>query len=93
LIGLDPKEGKGTDRLTVKRKFQAKKKAIWGGISGAVTVEQGTEKETEQAVIEALDLLAPGSGFILSPVDNVREDTEHAWRNTRVLIETWKKHR
>lgn len=47
----------------------------------------------EQAVIEALRTLGPGSGFILSPVDNVREDTERTWRNTHVFVETWKKHR
>lgn len=93
LIGLDPKEGKGTDLTVVKQKFQARKKAVWGGVSGAITVEQGTEKETEQAVIEALQGLGPGGGFILSPVDNVREDTERAWHNTHVLIETWKRHR
>ena len=29
----------------------------------------------------------------LSPVDNVREDTEKAWKNTHVFIDTWKKHR
>lgn len=93
LIGLDPKEGKGTDLATVKEKFTAKKKALWGGVSGAMTVELGTVRETEQAVIEALDVLGPGSGFILSPVDNVRQDTETAWNNTHVFIDTWKKHR
>jgi len=25
-------------------------------------------------------------------VDNVREDTEKAWRNTRRFIEAWKRH-
>jgi hypothetical protein len=93
LIGLDPKEGKGTDLGIVKRKCEDKKRAIWGGVSGAITVEQGTEKETEEAVFEALSVLGKGGGFILSPVDNVREDTENAWRNTRVFIETWKKFR
>lgn len=93
LIGLDPKEGKGTDLTVVKQKFQAQRKAIWGGVSGAITVEQGTEKETEAAVIEALKLLAPGSGFILAPVDNVREDTAKAWRNTQVFIDAWKHYR
>jgi hypothetical protein len=34
-----------------------------------------------------------GGGFILSPVDNVRDDTPNAWKNTHKFIETWKKYR
>lgn len=66
---------------------------MWGGVSGAVTVELGTEQDTKKAVIEAVEILGKDGSFILSPVDNVREDTERAWRNTRVFIETWKRHR
>ena len=93
LIGLDPREGKGTDLQKVKQKFKAANKCIWGGVSGPLTVEQGSEAETEAAVIEALRVLGAGSGFILSPVDNVREDTPNAWKNTHKFIDTWKKHR
>ena len=93
LVGLDPEEGKGTELKLVKDKFLTKKKAIWGGVSGAVTVELGTEAETEKAVAEALDVLSNGGGFILSPVDNVREDSENARRNTKVFIDAWKKWR
>ena len=93
LIGLDPKEGKGTDLPVVKRVFSSRRKALWGGVSGAVTVELGTGSETEQAVIDAISILGEDRGFILSPVDNVREDTENAWRNTNTFIQTWKKHR
>jgi len=91
LIGLDPEEGKGTDPALVKEKFTRRRKAIWGGTSGAVTVETGTKEATEAAVMEALRTLGAGGGFILSPVDNVREDTERAWENTRVFIDTWKR--
>jgi len=93
LIGLDPEEGKGTDLGCVKRDFEAYERAIWGGVSGAVTVEGGSEAQTEQAVIRALTVLGKGGGFILSPVDNVREDTPNAWTNTRKFIEVWKRHR
>jgi Uroporphyrinogen decarboxylase (URO-D) len=93
LIGLDPREGKGTDLQKVKEKFKAKNKCLWGGVSGPLTVEQGTEAETEAAVLEALRILGAGGGFILSPVDNVRDDTPNAWKNTHRFIETWKKHR
>jgi len=93
LIGLDPKEGKGTDLQAVKEKFTAKNKCIWGGVSGALTVEQGTEQETAEAVIQALQTLGKGGGFILSPVDNVRENTPNAWKNTYAFIKTWKENR
>ena len=93
LIGLDPREGKGTDLHKVKQKFSARSRCVWGGVSGALTVEQGSEAETEAAVLEALRVLGTGGGFILSPVDNVREDTPNAWKNTYKFIDTWKKHR
>jgi hypothetical protein len=93
LIGLDPRQGKSTDLQKVKQKFSAKNKCLWGGVSGAMTVEEGSEEETEAAVIEALRILGAGGGFILSPVDNVREDTPNAWKNTYKFIDTWKKHR
>ena len=93
LIGLDPLEGKGTDMKLVKKKFNKAKRAIWGGVSGAITIEMGNEKEVEDAVMDAINILGKGSGFILSPVDNVREDTELAWKNTYKFIESWKKYR
>jgi uroporphyrinogen-III decarboxylase len=93
LIGLDPEEGKGTDLQEVKRRFQARGRSIWGGVSGAVTVEQGTAEQTESAVIRALDLLGRNGSFILSPVDNVRENTPNAWANTGQFIKTWEQYR
>jgi hypothetical protein len=93
LIGLDPEEGKGTDLEAVKKMCMKKGAAIWGGVSGAATVERGTAESTEAAVHRALELLGQGGGFILSPVDNVREDTGRAWANTRVFIDTWKRSR
>ena len=93
LIGLDPKQGKGTEFNLVKEKFLSRKKALWGGVSGSVTVELGTKKETEEAVVDALKELDRGGGFVLSPVDNVREDTPRTWGNTKVFIDTWKRYR
>lgn len=93
LIGLDPSEGKGTHLPAIKERCRSAKRALWGGVSGAITVEMGTEAETAQAVGVALETLGAGGGFILSPVDNVRENTETAWRNTRAFIEAWKRRR
>ena len=57
LIGLDPEEGKGTDLAAVKQKLPpGGGEAIWGGVSGAVTVERGTEEETAAAVRRALEV-------------------------------------
>ncbi len=93
LIGLDPAEGKGTHLAEIKERFRSRHRALWGGVSGAITVEMGTEEETEEAVHTALQTLGASGGFILSPVDNVREDTEKARRNTRRFIEAWKRYR
>ncbi len=93
LIGLDPAEGKGTHLAQIKERFRGRHRALWGGVSGAITVEMGTEEETEEAVRGALQTLGAGGGFILSPVDNIREDTERTNRNTRRFIEAWKRHR
>jgi hypothetical protein len=93
IIGLDPAEGKGTHLPAIKERVRRAGRGLWGGVSGAITVEMGTEEETEEAVRSALETLGAGGGFILSPVDNVREDTENARRNTRRFIEAWKRHR
>jgi len=61
-------------------------------VSGPLSVEMGTEEQTEEAVRTALETLGPG-GFILSPVDNIREDSETTRRNTRRFIEAWKRYR
>jgi hypothetical protein len=93
LIGLDPEQGKGTEIASVKRRCKEKGMSLWGGVSGALTVEQGTEEDTRSAVKNALETLGDGGGFILSPVDNVRDDTPNARKNTDVFIDAWKKYR
>jgi hypothetical protein len=93
LIGLDPSEGKGTHLPEIKRRFRAAGRALWGGVSGAITVEMGTGEDTDEAVRSALETLGPGGGFILSPVDNVRENTDAARANSRRFIDAWKRWR
>lgn len=90
LVGLDPEDTGEAGMIEVKRACRQAGCAIWGGVSGSSTVEGGTPAETEAAVLRALELLGEGGGFILSPVDNVRENTATAWENTRVFIDTWK---
>jgi uroporphyrinogen decarboxylase len=74
----------------VKRVFN-KKIAVAGGINNAVTVEQGTPDEIRQAVFDAISILGPGGGFILTPVDSINASTP--WANIEVLIEAWKEAR
>jgi len=90
LIGVDPVQGMGTDLEEIKRRLHGSI-CLWGGVNGFITVELGSREEVEQAVDTAMCILAPGGGFILSPVDNVTNETEHTWRNVHVLLEAWGK--
>jgi len=92
LIGLDPVQGKRTDFQVLKRNLGGKV-CLWGGVNGFVTVELGTPEEVRAEVRSALKILAPGGGFILSPVDNVTANTERAWKNVHTLIDTWREGR
>lgn len=89
LIGVDPVQGKET--VLEKTHDDLKGKiCIWGGINGFITVEEGSKEEIRQAVEEAMDVLGP-DGFILSPVDNVRDPSDRVWDNIQHLVNTWKK--
>ncbi len=89
LMGVDPVQGTYTDMRLMKRKI-GHRIALWGGVSGAVTVEMGTGGQVRGAVREALDALGP-EGFILSPVDNITVDAPRTWQNIDVLIEEWRR--
>jgi len=90
LIGVDPVQGTYTDMATIKRKLRDQI-CVWGGVSGAVTVEMGTEEEVRAAVQEAINTLGP-TGMILSPVDNITVDAPRTWENIEVLIDEWQRH-
>jgi hypothetical protein len=62
---------------------------LWGGVNAFLTVERGTTGDIHDAVNGALEALGP-DGFILSPVDNVRDTSEEVWRSTLALIDAWK---
>jgi hypothetical protein len=89
IIGIDPGEGKGTTLHEVSALLGGRA-GLWGGVSGPLTVESGTAAQVRQAVEEAIAALGATGRFILSPVDNVREDTERAWSNVKVFIAAWK---
>ena len=89
LIGIDPIQGTHTDMGLLKAKL-GHRVCLWGGISGAITVEQGTEEEVRSAVRQAIHALGP-TGLILSPVDNITVDTPHTWHNIEILIDEWRR--
>ena len=91
LIGIDPIQGTYTDMPLLKEKLSGRV-CLWGGVSGAVTVEQGTEAEVRSAVRNAIETLGP-DGFILSPVDNITVDEPLTWQNIEIFIAEWQKHR
>jgi hypothetical protein len=66
---------------------------MWGGVNGFVTVEMGSKEDIEKEVHDAIRILAPGGGLILSPVDNIRDTSEDVWKNVEFMIETWKNSR
>jgi len=90
LIGIDPIEGTHTDMPMIKEKL-GKRVCLWGGVSGAVTVERGTEAEVRSAVRHAMKTLGPDN-FILSPVDNITVDDPLTWHNIDIFIDEWRNH-
>ncbi len=85
LIGVDPREW---DLEEAKLQLGGHV-ALWGGVNGHLTVEQGVPEDVRAEVREAVAALGP-TGFILSPVDNVRSDEPKAQANVDALIDEWK---
>jgi hypothetical protein len=86
MIGVDPARW----NLIETKKITNGQTCLWGGVNGHQTVEQGASEEVRQEVLTAMRLLAPNSGFILSPVDNVRVDDDRSHQNVGELIKAWK---
>jgi hypothetical protein len=92
ILGVDPLQ-RGEHPLETMRDKLGGRVCLWGGVNGAITVEEGTESEVREAVIQALEAMRGVNGFILSPVDNITEITLNAWHNVDVFIQTWKEYR
>jgi len=85
LMGVDPMEWD----LPKTKEILNGKVCLWGGVNGQHTVEQGTPEAVRAEVQTALKVLASEGGFILSPVDNVREYNRVSQRNTETLVDEW----
>jgi hypothetical protein len=87
LIGVDP----AAWDVQVTRQKLGGRVCLWGGVNGHLTVETGAAEQVRAEVRRAMEILAPGGGFILSAVDNVRENSPLANENVRVLIGEWRR--
>ena len=92
LLGVDPAQDRSMD-LDLLKKRTGGRMALWGGVCGYLTIECGSTRDVESEVNSAIDSLAPGGGFILSPVSNIRATTNQAWRNSRALVDAWHRRR
>ncbi|MCX6082022.1 MAG: hypothetical protein NTW32_21045 [Chloroflexi bacterium] len=87
VIGVDPARW----NLVQAKKKLAGKVCLWGGVNGHLTVEQGTPEAVQAEVQAVFRDLSAGSGFILSPVDNIRELTKVSQNNVSTLIQEWQR--
>lgn len=89
LIGADPVQDPRADLPGMKQTL-AGKVAIWGGVNGFVTLETGSPDDVRAAVVKAMEVLGTGGGFILSPVDNVVDNSPATRANVAALLQTWR---
>ena len=86
LYHVDPVQG-GADLSVVKQQLHGHV-AVLGGINSAITMGRGSRDEIRQAVFGAVNILAPGGGFILSPVDCLFPDTP--WESVETVVQAWR---
>jgi hypothetical protein len=87
ILGVDPH----CWNLEAAREKTGGQVTLWGGVNGHLTVENGAPEQVRAEVRRAMEALAPGGRFILSPVDNVREDSPTARQNVAALINEWQR--
>jgi hypothetical protein len=98
LYGIDPVEGDWN--LAEAKTACGGRVALWGGINGYLQVVDAQEHQIRDAVAHALAVLAPGGGFILSPVDDIGlsgtdRDTDETWQpvmtNVAHMADAWRR--
>jgi hypothetical protein len=88
LWGVDPVQDRTADLPFFKRKA-AGKLCLLGGVNAQVTLVESTEEDIRAEVRRACEILGPGGGFILSPIDNIYEYTPKA--HLEALIAEWRR--
>ncbi len=86
LFGIDPVQG-GAD-LAKAKEIADQKLCLWGGVNGAVSLTYGTRKQIWKEVEDAVRILGPGGGFILSAVDQLFDF--NPWEKIQTMIDAWK---
>jgi uroporphyrinogen decarboxylase len=77
-------------QLEVLKKEFGKDLVFWGGgVDTTHTLLNGTEEEVKDEVKRVLDILAPGGGFVFSPIHNILEDVppNNFWAMWDTLME------
>lgn len=87
ITGVDPVQ----DQLNLKEVKRAigDRICLMGGVNSAVMLSQWSNEQIRQAVRDAIEILAPSSGFILYPVDAIFNI--QSWEKVEVLIDEWRK--
>jgi uroporphyrinogen-III decarboxylase len=88
ITGIDPVQDH-IDLKQVKEQI-GDRICLMGGMNAAVTLTQWNEVRIREAVDQAIEIMSPGSGFILFPVDNIF--CELPWEKVEWIIEQTKKH-
>jgi uroporphyrinogen-III decarboxylase len=88
ITGIDPVQ----DKINLKEVKEqiGSRICLMGGVNAAVTVVQGSDEEIRAAIDGAMEILSPGSGFILFPVDNLF--CSLPWEKIELIIEQYRKH-
>ena len=87
ITGVDPVQD-GVDLEEVKGEIGGQV-CLMGGVNSGIMLSEWGEAEIRQAVDRAVEVLAPGGGFILYPVDAVFDN--QPWDKVEILIDEWRK--
>lgn len=88
---LDPVTA-GMDLSDIKREL-GDILTFYGGVNNFLVIENGSEEDVRRAVVDAVEKLSPGGGFILGTgdvVDYMMVNPEVSKRNVYKMIEVWK---
>jgi len=87
LSGIDPVQDK-LDLARVKS-HPGDQLCLMGGLNSAVMLSQWSDEQIRAAVRQALEIMAPGGGFILYPVDAIFNT--QPWDKVLLVIDEWKR--
>lgn len=88
ITGIDPVQDK-VDLRDVKVQIGGRM-CLMGGLNAAVTLTHWDDDRIRSAIDQAMEILSPGSGFILFPVDNIF--CELPWEKVELIIDQYRKH-